>query len=1117
MKKLFTGITMMLISLSASATIFYIDPHGSNTNNGTSTGTPWKTLTYACAHATTSGDIIHVNVGTYIETVQSVLAVGVSIEGTGVTSYIYSTITSGTITSHGIADSASFTIKLSSPSQGTNGNQHISNIEMDGDSLTADAAIIVYQRSNVEISNCTFINFHYKGIGFQGFVATASGRASPPTTYATGNKFHDNIVTNCSGVLNPGNKKTNTALYSLSTDGQDSLLVYNNTLDQSTRALGYNGFVIDGVTGYNENLKIYNNTITRKNQGDFTLSWDFAIELWNCRGGVEIYDNTISGSIDIGGYYTQKTSYAYAVSIHDNTIGQDNLHVSAAYIGITLEADIEYINVVNNIIKNVATGIEFSLNGTAITANNISIYDNLIDSIGVTTTSGSGVGINWSSDHSTSIVSNINIWNNTIIGYTGTHLSNLGIRLPDIGTAHNVSVRNNIIQNFSNYPIYAKASAGQTIDNLSIENNIFYKNGNGNFPLYIAIIPTHNTTQNNLITNPLCVSSSDFHLQVTSPAINAGIDVGLPFTGSAPDIGAYEYSNRSSPGMGVNAGNDTTLILPINNTTLTGSIVNPGRTISYEWTKISGPTSYNIVNASSPVTDVTGLVQGVYKFELKVTDNNGETGLDTVKITVNAAANIPCVANAGQDQTIILPTNTVSLSGSGIDPDGSIASYNWKKISGPSTDTITNANTAATSVTGLVRGVYQFELKVTDNKGAVGKDTMQVTVNAVAIKAGLLNATANQPPTANSGGNQTIILPINTVALNGSGKDINGTVVIFFWRKISGPSSGIITNANSATTTVSEMVQGVYQFELKVTDNKGVTGRDTMQVTVNEDAIANIAPVANAGSSSTITLPVNTTSLAGSSNDADGTIVSYLWTKISGPKSYNIVNASSPVTDASGLVQGVYKFELKVTDNNGATGKDTMQVTVNADADIAPVANAGLDQAITLPTNTALLNGSGTDVDGTISGYSWKQISGPLLSGIISPNAPITLSINLVAGTYEFELSVTDNSGTIGRDTVVVVVGVEGHNLDVQSSTIKIYPNPVVDIATLEINPTQANSKLLVVITNMQGQIILKTELASGQNNIQDKINISNLSKGTYAVTVYFSDQEKQTIKVMKM
>jgi hypothetical protein len=105
--------------------------------------------------------------------------------------------------------------------------------------------------------------------------------------------------------------------------------------------------------------------------------------------------------------------------------------------------------------------------------------------------------------------------------------------------------------------------------------------------------------------------------------------------------------------------------------------------------------------------------------------------------------------------------------------------------------------------------------------------------------------------------------------------------------------------------------------------------------------------------------------------------------------------------------------------------------------------------------------------------------------------------------------------GAIGRDTLVLIV--QRLNLDVQSNNIKIYPNPLVDTATLEIYTTQANTKLLIVITNIQGRIAYKNELVLGQNNIKEKINISNLSKGTYAVTVYFGDQEKQTIKVMKM
>src|SRR6185436_9534143 len=40
---------------------------------------------------------------------------------------------------------------------------------------------------------------------------------------------------------------------------------------------------------------------------------------------------------------------------------------------------------------------------------------------------------------------------------------------------------------------------------------------------------------------------------------------------------------------------------------------------------------------------VTGMVQGVYKFQLKVTDNAGATDLDTVQVTVNASTLLPAV------------------------------------------------------------------------------------------------------------------------------------------------------------------------------------------------------------------------------------------------------------------------------------------------------------------------------------------------------------------------------------------------------------------------------------------------------------------------------------------
>ena len=41
-------------------------------------------------------------------------------------------------------------------------------------------------------------------------------------------------------------------------------------------------------------------------------------------------------------------------------------------------------------------------------------------------------------------------------------------------------------------------------------------------------------------------------------------------------------------------------------------------------------------------------------------------------------------ANAGPDQTVTLPTTTLVLNGSGNDTDGTITTYAWTKVSGPS-------------------------------------------------------------------------------------------------------------------------------------------------------------------------------------------------------------------------------------------------------------------------------------------------------------------------------------------------------------------------------------------------------------------------------------------------
>jgi len=99
-------------------------------------------------------------------------------------------------------------------------------------------------------------------------------------------------------------------------------------------------------------------------------------------------------------------------------------------------------------------------------------------------------------------------------------------------------------------------------------------------------------------------------------------------------------------------------------------------------------------------------------------------------------------------------------------------------------------------------------------------------------------------------------------------------------------------------------------------------------VSCKKDSV-NQAPVANAGTNKTIDLPTDTVTLVGFGTDADGAVVGYLWNKLSGPSSVTIASPNTVSTLISNLSEGTYVFQLTVTDNQGATGNDTVSITVN--------------------------------------------------------------------------------------------------------------------------------------------------------------------------------------------
>lgn len=64
-------------------------------------------------------------------------------------------------------------------------------------------------------------------------------------------------------------------------------------------------------------------------------------------------------------------------------------------------------------------------------------------------------------------------------------------------------------------------------------------------------------------------------------------------------------------------------------------------------------------------------------FSLTVVDSDGASNSTTANLTVNKAVDYPPVANAGPNQVITLPQNSITLYGNQSTDDHSIVSYEW--------------------------------------------------------------------------------------------------------------------------------------------------------------------------------------------------------------------------------------------------------------------------------------------------------------------------------------------------------------------------------------------------------------------------------------------------------
>ncbi len=175
----------------------------------------------------------------------------------------------------------------------------------------------------------------------------------------------------------------------------------------------------------------------------------------------------------------------------------------------------------------------------------------------------------------------------------------------------------------------------------------------------------------------------------------------------------------------------------------------------------------------------------------------------------------------------------------------------------------------------------------------------------------------------------------------------------------------------------------------------------------------NHAPTATAQNATTDEDTAKTITLNGT--DADGDTLTYT---VTAQPSHGALSGTAPnltYTPTSNY-HGSDSFNFTVNDGTVDSTEAAVSITINSINDL-PTTDAGSDKNIT-EGESVDLNGTGTDIDGTITSYEWS------LDTNVSYEAftPDITVAGLAEGNHTFTLTVRDNENGVGIDTVKVIV-----------------------------------------------------------------------------------------------
>jgi len=523
----FTLLTILMLGSTSFAATYYVDPNGNDTSGNGSSTSPWRSLSNACAKVTSAGNTIYINAGNYTDNNRCNLAAGVTIQGAGKSLV---TITSAYSGGYGTAYIYRETAQTNPV---PHGNNDISGFTLNGSNKTLSCGIWLRGSDYNAIHDMKFQKIKSHAIKLAGWTYWTDYNTTantPPAAWGYNDAVYNVDIDDCTSQTT---QTTDDRYGAIDLQALSGFKMYNVTINENYSARGTG---VKAVPGWLQGFKGYNLNI----KTNVYYSDSFVFETYNFTGDSEIYNSTFYQSISLnGGAKNLDSGSTWNLKIHDNTIDLSQMQVQSVgqelshhwldfynnYItgnkGIaaglwstnyTTGSGVSHWRFRNNVVYNCADGLQL-VRGTN---SYVEIYNNIFDTMTANPWGGSGID--------------------------GSSFS---------GSLSGAKIQNNLIMNTPAAPI----SIGGSLTNTLVDHNWLYNTGNGN---NVANSSSSTTQTNNTkgvapqITGSGARPDPYYRSTASSNLVDAGVNVGLAYSGSAPDIGSFEGKRLSAPVLSLN-------------------------------------------------------------------------------------------------------------------------------------------------------------------------------------------------------------------------------------------------------------------------------------------------------------------------------------------------------------------------------------------------------------------------------------------------------------------------------------------------------------------------------------------------------------------------------------